>query len=304
LREAENSQQPKKFSHGKGVDGVKYAEKQFDTGVVRLNYVEGPDNGDPLVLLHGATAYWQEMMPILPTLAERWHVYALDHRGHGQSGRTPGHYALSDYIQDTIAFLDGVVGKPAFLFGHSLGGLIAMGTAAEAPDKVRALVLEDPALVVYTHRPEDISGHPYFRGTYEVLTNNRSMLGIIDWLRTLSPPGTPDEALRPNAEKLYALDPDMLLPILNDHLTEKGSFESTLERIRCPLLVLQADPILGATTEDQHVATIREHMPQAQVVQMTGAGHLIHFDQTEAVLERMIRFLEGVERGYGATATV
>src|SRR5690554_5537520 len=90
-----------------------YNEQQFDTGSVKLNYVEASENGLPLVLLHGATAYWQEMLPIIPALAERWHVYALDHRGHGKSGRAAGRYELTDYVADTIAFLDGVVGEAA-----------------------------------------------------------------------------------------------------------------------------------------------------------------------------------------------
>jgi pimeloyl-ACP methyl ester carboxylesterase len=61
-------------------------EKFFDTGEVVLNYAEGPDNGHPLLLLHGWTDRWQDVLPIIPTLSMKWHIYALNFRGHGKSG--------------------------------------------------------------------------------------------------------------------------------------------------------------------------------------------------------------------------
>ena len=63
------------------------SEKSFDTGELPLNYAEGPTSGPPLVLLHGLTGWWHAWEPCLPQLTPTWHVYAVDLRGHGQSGR-------------------------------------------------------------------------------------------------------------------------------------------------------------------------------------------------------------------------
>ncbi len=63
-------------------------EQSFDTGAVKINYAEGPDGGNPLVFLHGITNQWQYFLPVIPALAARWHVYALDSCGHGQSHRS------------------------------------------------------------------------------------------------------------------------------------------------------------------------------------------------------------------------
>ena len=65
-------------------------EQPFDTGRVTINYAEGPASGPPLVLLHGIISRWQYFLPIIPNLSIRWHIYALDFRGHGKSGRVPG----------------------------------------------------------------------------------------------------------------------------------------------------------------------------------------------------------------------
>ena len=63
-------------------------EKRFDTGEVVLNYAEGPDNGPPIIFLHGFGEYWQGFIPLLSTISQRYHVYAVDLRGHGKSSKT------------------------------------------------------------------------------------------------------------------------------------------------------------------------------------------------------------------------
>jgi pimeloyl-ACP methyl ester carboxylesterase len=65
-------------------------EHCFHTGVVTLNYAEGEASGPPLVLLHGGSARWQSVLPLIPEFSHQWQVYAPDLRGHGQSGHVPG----------------------------------------------------------------------------------------------------------------------------------------------------------------------------------------------------------------------
>lgn len=121
-------------------------EHTFGTGVVTINYAQGPPSGPPLVVLHGGAARWQVYQEVLPDLAARFSLYAPDFRGHGRSGRVPGRYRFQDYADDTIAFLRRCVTEPVFLFGHSLGEMIALMVTAQAPDVVRALVVGDSQL--------------------------------------------------------------------------------------------------------------------------------------------------------------
>jgi len=123
-----------------------FKEGQFDTGTVTINYAEGPQSGPPLVLLHGGGDRWQYFTPLLPTLATRWHVYAVDLRGHGASGRVPGQYRPEHYTADVTAFIENNFDVPAALLGHSLGGWVALMAAAQLKEKVRALILGDPPL--------------------------------------------------------------------------------------------------------------------------------------------------------------
>jgi pimeloyl-ACP methyl ester carboxylesterase len=83
--------------------------------------------GPPLVLLHGSLAsadYWR---PVLPLLAERFTVYAVERRGRGRSP-SGGVHTLDLERDDTIAMLDRIEGQ-VHLLGHSWGAVVALRTA-------------------------------------------------------------------------------------------------------------------------------------------------------------------------------
>ena len=126
-------------------------EKSFDTGEVVLNYAEGPNNGPPLLLIHGWTDRWQDFLPIIPTLSMRWHIYALDFRGHGKSGRTQGKYRPEDIVEDIVVFLQDMVEEPAVLFGHSAGGVAALMLGVQLSEKVRAIIVGDSPIDLGSH---------------------------------------------------------------------------------------------------------------------------------------------------------
>src|SRR5690348_13939472 len=93
-------------------DSLGIQERFFDTGKVKLNYAETPNNRPPLVLLHGLGRRWQVFLPLIPSLAPRWHIYAPDLRGHGQSTHVAQGYHVSQYAEDILGFLKAVVTEP------------------------------------------------------------------------------------------------------------------------------------------------------------------------------------------------
>lgn len=123
-----------------------FEEAQFHTGDAILQYVAGPSNGPPLVFLHGQSVTWEEYTLLMPLLCDRFTVFAVTLRGHGNSSWTPGQYTFNRLGADIKAFLRERVGQPAIVAGNSAGGVLAAWLAANAPDLVRAIVLEDPPL--------------------------------------------------------------------------------------------------------------------------------------------------------------
>jgi len=123
-----------------------FEEKYFHTGDAILNYVAGPANGQPLVFIHGQSVTWEEYTYIMPLLAARFQVFAVTLRGHGKSSWTPGRYTFNQLGADMKAFLERVVGRPAIVAGNSSGGVLSAWLAANVPELVAAIVLEDPPL--------------------------------------------------------------------------------------------------------------------------------------------------------------
>jgi pimeloyl-ACP methyl ester carboxylesterase len=98
-------------------------------------------SGDPLVLLHGGLVDARWFEPNLAPLAERFSVYTPERRGHGHTADVDGPITYQLMADDTIAFLDAVIGRPADLVGHSDGAFVAMLVAIRRPDLVNRLAM-------------------------------------------------------------------------------------------------------------------------------------------------------------------
>ncbi len=112
---------------------------------VDLHYQQagaGPD----VVLLHAVTANMAVWMVsnLVDTLARDYRVTAYDLRGHGLSAAPTTGYTSADMAEDFRGLHDALGLGPAYLIGHSFGGVVAMHAAATYPDRVRGMILSDP----------------------------------------------------------------------------------------------------------------------------------------------------------------
>ncbi len=282
-------------------------EKSFNAGPLTLNYAEGPAAGPPLVLLHGITQRWQSFLPIIPFLTESWRVYAVDFRGHGKSGRAqPGEYRGEDYSADIIAFLEKCVGEPAILVGHSLGGMVTLYLASHRQELVRAAVLGDSIL-----RFQDLRATLYPSLFNQVVTylgcgwsaqelanrigNTEIESPQFGRLRMGALPGTDDAYLRAWAVSLQQLDPETLRMTLNGRAAKTWDGREFVKSVRCPTMLLQADPRYGALMSDEDVQCVRAAIPGAVHVRLEGIGHALHMYQAAPVVRAILNFLATLE---------
>jgi pimeloyl-ACP methyl ester carboxylesterase len=100
-------------------------------------------DGDALLLLHpgGAGVDARAFAPNLDALAKRFCVYTPERRAHGHTHDVAGPITFDAMAEDTIAFLERVVGGHAKLVGCSDGAIVALIVALRRPDLVRQLVL-------------------------------------------------------------------------------------------------------------------------------------------------------------------
>ena len=132
---------------------LRFADAQLSTGV-RLRYAErGDPAGRPVVMLHGVTDSWFSFSRVLPLLDASLRAIAIDQRGHGDSERPDGGYALKDLAADVVSFMDAMELGSAVLVGHSMGSHVAQRVALAAPERVDAVVLVGSAT---TLRNDDV----------------------------------------------------------------------------------------------------------------------------------------------------
>jgi pimeloyl-ACP methyl ester carboxylesterase len=299
--------------------GQMFSEKIFDTGRVVINYAEGPETGPAVVMLHGGSANWHDLEDLGELLSAHWHIYLPDLRGHGKSGRVPWGYTLREFAADIGAFLQQVSG-PAALYGHSLGGVVAVMTAPLFPREVRALLVGDAPLDAITWKAAmDQPGHRETQRWMRELSGGRySIEEIIARVKTcpgyapgsnthyqilgeIYPDGHPFYEYI--ARRLIGHDPDVLGMILEDYAAVAAGYEmdQTLPSIQCPVLLMQADPQSGAAMADEDASRAMTLLKQGQHVKLTGLSHLYGLEdrlRTACVMDQfLVQFARPVQDG-------
>ncbi|MDH3044210.1 alpha/beta hydrolase [Gordonia alkanivorans] len=152
-----------------------------------IGYGEGPPGGAPLLLIPGQQVSWTDYASVLGALSDNWHVVAVDCFGHGGSTKGPAHYPALRQTTALTWFIESVVGTPAVVAGHSSGGLLAARLAADSPDLVRAVLIEDaPFFATEPDRaPGTFAWLDGFRPMHEFLAtrHDASMTWTRHWVR-------------------------------------------------------------------------------------------------------------------------
>lgn len=110
---------------------------------VDVHYVEqGAPGAEAILFLHGWPDSWFSYSRVLELLPpDRYHAFAYDQRGFGDSQRPDHGYTIDDYAADAVAFLDAVDVAQATIVGHSFGSFVARRMTRIAPGRVSRLVL-------------------------------------------------------------------------------------------------------------------------------------------------------------------
>jgi pimeloyl-ACP methyl ester carboxylesterase len=303
---------------GKALAEAGIAEKTTQVGDVKFNYAEGPGNGrPPLLLLHAQTLDWYAYSKVLPGLSANFHVFAVDCPGHGKTECPEGYPMTAGQIGGDLAgFIENVIGDSAFVTGNSSGGLLAVWLAANRPDLVRAIVLEDPPLfsseypavketVAYRlfAASENAVNDPGYGGNFlDYWVENgkeffrtyagpfaQPLVKFAVGLRRSANPGAPMEiAFVPATvqEMLRGLDyydPSFGAAFYDGAWNAGFPHEEALRKIRCPAVLIQADfsikedgTLDGAMSREQAELAVSS-IPDCRYVRVK-AGHVTHLE--------------------------
>lgn len=132
------------FTWARALDGSEPASRL--TAVTILNFHDlGDPNGIPLLAVHGITAHGLRFRRLAEEAWPQRRTIAVDLRGHGRS-TSDGPWSIDRHIDDVVETLDSLGLAEVDVVGHSYGGAISLGLLAKAPQRVRSLVMLDPAL--------------------------------------------------------------------------------------------------------------------------------------------------------------
>lgn len=240
-------------------------------------------SGDPaaptVVLLHGVTDSGTTWPDLLTHWGDRYDVLAPDLRGHGSSPRfTPEQLPQSPevLVADVVALLDGL-DEPVALVGHSLGGLTALRAALERPDKVAALVVEDPAKPTGSRTPDPgFSG--MLLGHTQVVIDDRA--GEVARMRRETP--WSDTEIEAWADTRVLVDQEYLRHGL---FLGDAVWEEAFDALRVPtLLVLPEDAPMAPRADGFD-------NPLVRTIHVAGAGHCVRRDRPDAYHAAVDAFL-------------
>ena len=282
--------------------------KNVSLSKTQISYLDSQTGGAPLVLLHGVLRRHQDFVPILPELTFRYRCIAMDFRGHGESSHVAGQYRVVDYTADTVELIGQLFPhEQVIVYGHSLGGMVAAEVAAKCPDKVRAVILEDPPFQTMGGRIEETPLAGYFRGVKHAVDSFREQRDLARKLGEIkiSDPANgkswklsdvrDEVSIRFAAACLTRIDKSVLDPIVAGQWLDGYDEQQIFSAIRCPTLALQADLAAGGMLTDEDVARMRDAIHDFQHVRFESAGHLLHWSRRESLMGSVTGFLESLQ---------
>jgi pimeloyl-ACP methyl ester carboxylesterase len=265
--------------------GVRH--EYLDAGGLRTHVaLAGPEDGPPLLLVHGWPQNWWSWRNVIPALSQRFRVIAPDLRGHGWTQAPAGGYAKEQLTSDLLALLDALEIERITWIGHDWGGWTGLLGALRSPARFeRLLVLCIP--------------HPWTKPQLRRLGVFLSYQGPISlpfagprvadrMVRGILQTGRHGERLSGADVAIYAehLPPHVTVAMYRTFLTRellpavRGRYAREVLQVPTTLLAGARDPI----TQGIPVGSVRGQ-PNLEVRELDGVAHWVPEQRPQAVID-------------------
>lgn len=248
-------------------------------------YVLGPENGLPVVLIHGLGGRaddWQNLAPYL--IRAGYQVYLPDLPGYGQSEQPAAFsYSVPDEASIVVGFFDALQLRQVDLGGWSMGGWIVQRVAAVHPERVRCLMLFDSA---------GLYAKPSWNTALFTPANPRE-LDQLDALLMPHPPAVPGfvarDILRASRNNAWVVQ-----RALASMLTGRDVTDQLLPQLRMPVLLVWGG--------EDHITPLAQGeamhklIPQSDLDVIPGCGHLAPSQCAAQAAPAVVSFLEQVSQ--------
>ena len=262
-------------------------------------FVQKLGQGEPLVILHGLFGSSDNWMTLARSLQDKYTLYLIDQRNHGQSPHHKTH-TYESMAMDLQEFVSKENLNTFHLLGHSMGGKTAMVYSSIFPQNLSALVIADITPLGYSrlneYSPHIISHLNIIQAMLSVdLVHASSRTAIEEQIKNLIP--NPSVRLfilknihrrsdntfewKLNIPAIHEALPAMMGPVLED----KKMYPIT----GFPVLFLKGEK--SDYINSENIPSIFSHYPNAKLVIIPEAGHWLHADQPVLFKNALLDFL-------------
>ena len=242
--------------------------------------------GKPLVILHGLFGSLDNWFSIARELEKSFTLYLVDQRNHGDSPHSD-EWNYEVMVEDLKELLDDEGLDMVYLMGHSMGGKTAMNFAVKYSDRVEKLIVADIAPRYYPiHHQKILTGLNAIdlkaiksrKDADDILSEYIPELGVRQFLlKSLS---------RDSQGFVWKIN----LPVITKNIEEVGKALEEGELYDGPTLFLAGEN--SDYIQQSDLSDMEEFFPKYEVEFISNAGHWLHAEQPESVIEEVLKFLK------------
>lgn len=248
-----------------------------------IRYLEEGNSDLNLILMHGLGGYAERWTNLIPLLSKKFHIFAPDLLGYGQSDKPSEDYTPELFVRFVFDFIESLGIKNTFMIGTSLGGQIVAECASTQNPIIKKIILISPAGIMRKSTPTlDAYTMAALYPTKESVKNAyQMMVGPEKQVSEISIERFVTNMSRPNAKMVFL---STLLGLKNaPDIYEK------LAKISIPTLLIwgREDKLIPFEYSQQFFSSIKK----CEFVPMDGCGHSPYVEDPEKLSEFIIKFL-------------
>ena len=271
---------------------VRYVSRHTVVRSLRFHFSEWGEPGAPkILLLHGGNQSAHSWDLVSLHLSDRYHVFALDQRGHGDSEWSRDlDYSIEAKAADVLAFVEDQGIDSPVIMGHSMGGRVTMNVALAHPELARGIVLVDVGPELSPKGVEVIANFVTHNVEFDDLEEFLDNVVKYDRFRSREHIArTVKYNMLRRADGKYISKVDhRRVPISASELTLDD-----VKAIKAPVLLVRGgeSDILDSDAAERFV----DALPNAQLVTVPDTGHNVHSGNTPGFLEAVGPFVTSLD---------
>jgi len=273
----------------------------YESQRIKMHYVVwGDGEKPPMLLVHGGRDHSRNWDFVAERLIDDYTIYAPDLRGHGDSGwAVGGMYSFPEFVLD-VATLASKLASPLTVFGHSLGGAVAMQYAGVFPEKVEKVIsIEGWGPPDMPHQSAQKRMRHWIGHMHEMEERSARRYKTIeeatDRMIEANPHLTPEMARHLTVHGSNTNDDGTLTWKFDNYVRIMSPYEFNMEDakdiwsgIDCPVLLIKGSESWAPHPDkDGRTGAIKD----CRTVVVEDAGHWVHHDQLDIVMEHVQAFL-------------